>query len=336
MFAEEANHNYIAMLMYNLIEYSDNYSDTSRSLWQFKRDEVPANNADLIINNSKAFKYKAALLGKTAYHNDGKSSVKDAKIVVPLKYLSNFWRSLEMPLINCKVYLELNWIEDCILSSAGDSAKFAITDAKLHVPIVTLSTKDSANLTKQLNKGFKRSVYWNSYETKPPKVIEQGKDIYELLNASFQGVKRLFVLAYFIVADAANNEAGIKDNKKYFLPRGEINNYNVLIDGRNFYDQPINDLIKQYDEVRKVSTGYGDDYTTGCLLDYAYFKDNYRLIAVDLSKQKALDADPRAIQQIVFQGVVGGANNTKIRLYTILEKSKETILEFAKETAKVL
>ena len=109
-----------------------------------------------------------------------------------------------------------------------------------------------------------------------------------------------------------------------------------MIDERNFYDQPINDLIKQYDEVRKVSIGYGDDYTTGSLLDYAYFKDNYRLIAVDLSKQKTLDADPRAIQQIVFQGVVGGENNTKIRLYTILEKSKETILEFYKGTAKVL
>ena len=95
-------------------------------------------------------------------------------------------------------------------------------------------------------------------------------------------------------------------------------------------------MIKQCDEVRKVSTGYGDDYTTGCLLDYAYFKDNYRVIAVDLSKPKALDADSRAIQQIVFQGVVGGENNTKIRLYTILEKSKETILEFAKGTAKVL
>ena len=100
-----------------------------------------------------------------------------------------------------------------------------------------------------------------------------------------------------------------------------------MIDGKNFYDQPINDLIKQYDEVRKVSTGYGDDYTAGCLLDYAYFKDNYKLIAVNLSKQKALDADPRAIQQIVFQEVVGGATNTKIRLYTILEKSKETMLE---------
>ena len=265
----------------------------------------------MTIDNSQSFKYKAALLGKTADAvNNTNSSVKDAKIVVPLKYLSNFWRSLEMPLINCKVYLEVNWIEDCILSSTRNSAKFAITDAKLHVPIVTLSTKDSANLTKQLNEGFKRSVYWNSYETKPAKVIEKGKNLYELLNASFQGVKRLFVLAYFI-ADGGNDEAGIKSNKKYFLPRGEIKNYNVLIDGRNFYDQPINDLIKQYDEVRKVSTGHGDDYTTGSLLDYAYFKDNYRLIVVDLTKQEALDANLRAIQQIVFQGVVGGDAGTK-------------------------
>ena len=84
------------------------------------------------------------------------------------------------------------------------------------------------------------------------------------------------------------------------------------------------------------STGYGVDYATGCLLDYTYFKDNYRLIAVDLSKQRALDADPRAIRQIVFQGVVGGDSVTKIRLYTILEKSKETMLEFSKGTAKVL
>ena len=190
-----------------------------------------------------------------------------------------------MPLINCKVYLELNWIEVCILSSAGDCAKFAITDAKLHVPIVTLSTKDCANLAKQLNEGFKKSVYCNSYETKPAKVIEQGKNIYELLNASFQGVKRLFVLACFVAAgNDGDQEAGIKDNKKDFLPRGKIKDYSVLIDGRNFYHEPINDIIKQYDEVRKVSVGYGDDYATGCLLDYAYFKDNYKLIAVDFSK----------------------------------------------------
>ena len=105
-----------------------------------------------------------------------------------------------------------------------------------------------------------------------------------------------------------------------------------MIDGRNFYDQPINDLIKQYDEVRKISTGQDDDYTTGCLLDHGYFKCNYRLIAVNLSKQKkALDADQRAIQQIVFQGIAG----KKLRLYTILEKSKERIF-FYKGKAKVL
>ena len=192
-----------------------------------------------------------------------------------------------MPLINYRFYPELNWIEDCTLSNARDSAKFAITDAKLHVPIVTLSTKDDAILTKQLNERFKRSVYWNSYETKSAKVIEKGKNLYEVLNASFQGVKRLFVLPYVIAASTAaggnsDNTAGIKSNKNYFLPRGKIENY--------------------------------DDYTTGCLLHYTYFKDNCRLIAVDLSKQKALDADPRAIEKIAFQGVVVGADNTKIRL----------------------
>ena len=129
--------------MYNLIEYSDNYSDTPGNLWQFERDEVPNNNDDLTADNSQSFKYKAALVGKTADAvNNTNRSVKYAKIVVPLKYLSNVRRSLEMSLINCKVHLELNWTEHCILSSAGDSAKFKITDAKLRVPIVTLSTKD--------------------------------------------------------------------------------------------------------------------------------------------------------------------------------------------------
>ena len=151
MFVDEANHIYIAMPMYNLIEYNNNYSDTSGSLWKFKRDEVPDNNADLTIDNSQSFRYKAALVVKTkdAVGNTN-SSIKNAKTVVPLKYLSNSWRSLEIPLINCKVYFELNCIEDCILSTAGNCAKFKITDAKLQIPIVTLSTKDSANLTKKI------------------------------------------------------------------------------------------------------------------------------------------------------------------------------------------
>ena len=111
----------------------------------------------------------------------------------------------------------------CILSSCRNSAKFAITDAKLHVSIVTLSTKDSANLTKLINEGFKRSLYWNNCEARPVKVIEQGTNIYKLLNTSFQGVKRLFVLASFVATPKDNNPAdetaGIKSNKKYFLPR---------------------------------------------------------------------------------------------------------------------
>ena len=120
-----------------------------------------------------------------------------------------------------------------------------------------------------------------------------------LLDSSYQRVKRLFILAY----DNTGDNPVTANSRR-----------------RIFYGQPNNDLIKQYDEVRKISRGQGADYTTGCLLDFAYFKKSYRLIAVDLSKQKALDADPRVIQQIVFQGNVGGADNKKIGLYTILEK----------------
>ena len=94
-----------------------------------------------------------------------------------------------------------------------------------------------------------------------------------------------------------NNRVLRNSHTKYFLPRVNITNYNVLIDGRNFYDQPMNDLVKQYDEIRKTPTGQGDGYTAGCLLDYQYFIDHYNLIAVDLSKQKELGADSKAIQQ---------------------------------------
>ena len=122
---------------------------------------------------------------------------------------------------------------------------------------------------------------------------------------------------------------------KYFPPRVKIENHNIEIDGKNFYDQPINDLIKQYDEVRKISAGHRDDYTTGCLLDFANLKNNYRLISAVLSKQKALDADSRAIQQIIFTSKIKSTvANTRVIVYYILERSKETILQFLKETTK--
>ena len=156
------------------------------------------------------------------------------------------------------------------------------------------------------------------------------KDITELLDSSYQGVKRLFVLAYDNKTD--DNKVSIDSYKKYFLPRVKIENYNIEIDGRNFYDQPINDLIKQYDEVRKVSTGQGDDYTTGCLLDFAYFEKKYKLIAADLRKHKALDVDSKAIEQIIFTGKASAG----VMIYYILKQSKETMLEFPKGTTKVL
>ena len=132
---------------------------------------------------------------------------------------------------------------------------------------------------------------------------------------------------FVLTCARGNNATNENSYRKYFLPRLKIKNYNIEIDGRNFQDQSINDLIKQYDEVRKISRGQGDDYTTGCLLDFAYFETNYRLIAADLSKEKALDADSRAIQQIIF---TGKTDNT-IRVYYIFEQSKETILKFSKE-----
>ena len=155
------------MPMYNLIEYSDNFSDTSGSLWDFKGDEIVNNTNVTNDDNAPSFKYKASIIGNTE-NNGTKNGV---KIAVPLKYLSNFWRSLEMPLINCKVELSLKWYERCLLTVAN-TATFKITDAKLYVPIVTLSAEDNAKLSKLLSEGFKRTVYWNEHEVIDNKIVE--------------------------------------------------------------------------------------------------------------------------------------------------------------------
>ena len=196
--------------MYNLIEYSDNYSDTSGSLWQFKRDEIEGNvdltvDANHIPNNSSSYKYKSSFI----------TNRNNVKIAVPLKYLSNFWRSLEMPLINCKVELSLTWNQNWILNSLAGDSTFNITDAKRYVPIITLSMEDNAKLTKQLHEGFKRSVHWNKYKLIPEKTYNANNYIRELLYASYQGVKRLFVLAY----DGGNNRVTTDSHRRYFLPR---------------------------------------------------------------------------------------------------------------------
>ena len=188
-----------------------------------------------------------------------------------------------MPLINCKVELSLKWIENCVLTTAAfdanndatgaDSATFKTTDAST----VTLSAEDNAQLSKLLSDGFKRAVYWNKYKVIDNKVeipTENGeKHISELLDSSYQGVKRLFVLAYYNTA--GNDQVSIDSFKKYFLPKVKIENHNIEIDGKNFYDQPINESIKQCDEIRKISTEQGDYHTTGCLSDFAYLEKNH-------------------------------------------------------------
>ena len=227
------------MPMYNLIEYSDNYAKTTGSLWQYCKD-IPArdNNNEITEftagNTTDSFNFKAKITGQT-----GDDGTKDVEIIVPLKYLSNFWRTLEMPLINCEVNVILTWSSTCVLISTNipnQNATFAVTDTKL------------------------------------------------------------------------------KD-------------YNIMINGENFFDQPIKNNEVTYENIRKIATGQGDDYTTGCLLDYPYFTDTYKMIAANLSKQQALDADPRAIQQINFTTNLDRAGNT--RVYFILEEAKETILDFS-------
>ena len=130
------------------------------------------------------------------------------------------------------------------------------------------------------------------------------------------------------------NENDRTSHSTYYLPKVEIKDYNVMIDGRNVFDQSINSMNETYENIRKITTGKGDDYTTGCSLDCPYFKENYKMIAIDLSMQNELDADPRAIQQINFTANLDRAGNTTI--FFINEEAKETVFEFSQGTVKVL
>ena len=307
----------IAMPMYNLIEYSDNYSKRSGSLWQYYKDDPNDNLAD-----SESFKYKAKITGKTAA--DG--NTKNIEILVPLKYLSNFWRTLEMPLINCEVELILIWSKEFVITNSTGEGKVKITEAKLYIPVRALTTRDNAKLLQQLKSNFKRKNNWNKYESSV-KTFVKNRYLNYLINPSFQGVSRLFVLSF-------ENENGRTSHSAYYLPKVEIKDYSVMIDGRNFFDQPINSMTKTYENVRKIATGQGGNCTIGCLLDYLYFKENHKMIAIDLSKQQALDADPRKIQRINFTVNLDRDEDTTI--FFIIEQERETIFEFSEGTVKVL
>ena len=211
-------------------------------------------------------------------------------------------------------------------TNSTGAGTFEITDTKLYVPLVTLSTQENIKLLQQLKSGFKRVINWNKYLSKP-ELLTRNLNLNHLVEPSFQGVNRLFVLSF-------EGDTQRTSHSGYCLPNVEIKDYNIMINEENFFDQPIKNNKVTYENIRKIATGQGDDYTTGCLLDYSYFMNTYKMIAVDLSKQQALDADPRAIQRINFTANLYRAGNTKV--YFILEEAKETILDFSQGAVKVL
>ena len=263
--------------MYSLIEYSSNYSETIGSLWFYFKDQVTDFKANIsVTDNFKSLKYKAKLLGNKEDRDDNAANgiLKNAIIAVSLKYLSNFWRSIEMPLINCNVELKFRWTKHYIFSVASTSNVngnndndnnnniFTIRDTQLFVPVVTLSARDNQKLSKLITKGSERSVYWNEYKTKSENK-NMPNEYRHFLESNFVGVNRLFVLVY----TDENNNAKRFNAQKYYLSKEIIKNYNVIINGKKFYDQPIDSDIKRYEKIR---------ITTGCLLDYDYIKNHYQ------------------------------------------------------------
>ena len=231
-----------------------------------------------------------------------------------------------MPLINCKFNLILTWSSTCNITNCTGAGTFEIRHKKLYVPIVTLSTQDYAKLLQQLKSGFKKTFNWNKYLSKP-ELLMQDPNLDHLVELKFKGVNRLFVLAF-------ENDEQRTSHSGYYLRNVELKDYNVMINVEKFFNQPVKNDKVTYKNIRKIANDQGDDYTTGCLLGYPYFKDNYKIIAVDLSKQQALDVDPRANQQINFTANLDRTGNT--RIYFILEEAKETKLDFSQGTVKVL
>ena len=167
--------------------------------------------------------------------------------MVPLKYLSNFWRTLEMPWINFEVNVILTWSSACVITNSTGVGTFEITDTKLYVPVVSLSTKENAKLLQQLKSGFKRIINWNKYLSKP-ELLRRNPTLNYLIEPSFQGVNRLFFLAF-------ENDTQRTSHSGYYLPSAEIKNYNIVINGENFFHQPIKNKKVTYDNIRKIARG---------------------------------------------------------------------------------
>ena len=326
------------MPMYNLLEYSKNYRKTIGSLHNYCRDELTDDDNDNFANinvvNSEAFKYKNKIAGNTYNVNAGaegydvnKNGTQKVELAIPLKYLGNFWRALNIPLISCEVSLELKWNKNCVITSlerrqvdagppvvrdnAPTGATLAINDCKLYVPVVTLSKDDEIKLLTNLKSGFKREI------------IIRDNNLSILIDPTFTNVNRLFVLAY----RTADNRQSFS---QFYLPNVMVKDYNVIIDKLAFFDLPIKTEEEAYEKIIDISRN--NEYTTGNLLDYDYFKKYYKLIAIDLNKQQVLQENEDLIQQINFIGRLEQAAN----VFIIIEKKENTILEFSQNFTNVI
>ena len=272
------------MPMYNLLEYSKNYRKTTGSLFNYYRDEsnsgTQGNNNNTInysIKDSKSFDYKTSITGEL----EGNNVEKDVEIAIPLKYLSNFWRNLDMSLIKCEISLTLSWYEKCVLTIRATretvtdtpaisainnpiNAVFKVTDCKLHVPVVTLSSEEDNELLDQLKLGFKRTIKWNKYMSQMSNQTKNNNLSY-LINPTFSNVNRLFVLSFETEEDRTSFS-------KYYVPKVEIKDCNVIIDGKPFFEIPVKNKEETYEKIIEISKN--NDCATGNLLDYEYFITN--------------------------------------------------------------
>ena len=310
-------------------------------MWNYYRDE-PNSGVDGHINysivGSKSFDYKANFIEADVTQN---SLIKNVvKIVVPLKYLSNFWKGLNIPLINCEVELILTWFKNCVVINKATTAAnhgadhdvfkidnpknaiFQITDTKLYVPVVTLSKENDIKLLEQLKSGFKRTIKWNKYRSQMT-IQPQNNNLNYLIDPTFTNVNRLFVLSF----PRNNNTDSRYSYSNYYVPKVKISDFNVLIDGKSFFDLPVKNEEEAYEKIIDMSNN--NDYTTGNLLDFAYFKENYKLIAIDLSKQTKLK-DP---QQISFTGKLLATHEATT--FFIIGKSEETPLNFSQNSVTI-
>ena len=344
---EDADDLDIVVSMYNLLEYSKNYRKTIGLLYNYYRDELSDdaddNNFDNIkIINSNTFKYKNKIIGNTYDIDAGaqgydvnKNGTQEVELAILLKYLGNFWRALNIPLISCEVFLELKWNTNCVKTSLAQrdigggnrdnsptGATLAITDCKLYVPAVTLSKDDEIKLLTNLKSGFKREIIWNKYRSQmTTEAVNNNLNI--LIDPMFTNVNRLFVLTY-------QNDDDRQSYSQFYLPRVMVKDYNVIINKLAFFYFLLKTKEEAYEKIIDISRN--NEYTTGNLLDYDYFKKYYKLIAIHLSKQQVLQENEDLILQINFIGKLEEAAN----VFIIIEKKENTILEFSQNLANVI